>query len=485
MDEIAFTDATGLAENIRNKKISSRELLDHYILRIEKYNTEINSIVCTRIEEARKKADEADRSLAKGDLRGPLHGVPMTVKESFDIKGLPTTRGDPLLKDNIATKDAVACERLEAAGAIIFGKTNVPIHLADFQSYNDIYGTTNNPWDTDRGAGGSSGGSAATLAAGMSGLELGSDIGGSIRNPAHYNGVFGLKSTWGILPMRGHSLPGVLSPSDISVIGPLARSARDLKLVVDVIGGADDLHVPGWKLDLPVSTKNSLKEYKIAVWADDHRAPVDLSVKERVLQVARLVEEAGGKVDYNARPDFDIDDTYQTYFNLLHAAMSARQPEEMFNQNWERRQGLSETDVSDLARVTRASSLFYREWYQYNERRTQQRWRWHEFFKKFDLILLPVCVSSAFPHDHNPKMSDRTVIVNNEQRPYIEQLFWAGITCGTYLPATVVPTGPDTKGLPIGVQIAGREMGDLETIRFAELVSEKLGGFVPPPAYED
>ena len=304
MDELAFLDAVSLAKKIKQKEISSVEMLNHYVERMEKYNPEINAIIVTQLDKARARAQAADNALAKGEDWGPLHGLPMTVKESFDIEGLPTTWGDPVNKDNIADADAVACQRLQDAGAIIFGKTNVPIHLADFQSFNDVYGTTGNPHDLDRTPGGSSGGSAAALVSGMTGLEMGSDIGGSIRNPAHYCGVFGHKPTWGVLPMRGHAMKDVLAPSDISVIGPLARSAADLRLVMDIVGGADDLHTPGWQLNLPEPTQTSLKDYKVAVWLDDELAPVDESVKERVLKVAQLVEQAGGTVDYEARPDF-------------------------------------------------------------------------------------------------------------------------------------------------------------------------------------
>ncbi|MFP6805665.1 MAG: amidase [Pseudomonadales bacterium] len=485
MDELAFADATTLTGKIRDKEISSSELLEHYISRMDKYNPAINAIICTQLDKARARAKEADEALARGESWGPLHGLPMTVKESYNITGLPTTRGDPQLKDNIADHDAVACQRLQNAGAIIFGKTNVPIHLADFQSYNEVYGTTNNPHDLERIPGGSSGGSAAALAAGLTGLEMGSDIGGSIRNPAHYCGVFGHKSTWGVLPMRGHASPGILTPSDISVIGPLARSAEDLALVMGIVGGADDLHLPGWKLDLPVPEQKSLGDYKIAVWADDRLAPVDQSIKERVLKVAKLVEDAGGDVDYGARPDFDAAYSDDQYTNLLHSAMSARQSEEVFQQNWDRRQQLDKDDKSAFAQVTIASTLFYREWHVHNENRTHLRWQWHNFFKEYDLLLTPMCVSSAFTHNQNPQMGKRTVTVNNESRPYFEQVFWAGLTGVSYLPSTVVPTGPDAQGLPIGVQIVGREMGDLATIEFARKVHNEIGGFVAPTAYRD
>ncbi len=483
MDELAFADATTLSGKIRDKEISSLEMLEHYISRMDKYNSDINAIICTQLEKARERAIAADSALSRGENWGPLHGLPMTVKESYNLTGLPTTWGNPELKNNIADHDAVACQRLQDAGAVIFGKTNVPINLADFQSYNDVYGTTNNPHNLDCTPGGSSGGSAAALAAGLTGLEMGSDIGGSIRNPAHYCGVFGHKPTWGVLPMRGHAMPGILTPSDISVIGPLARSAEDLRLVMDIVGGADELHEPGWKLELPEPRQKSLSEYKIAVWADDLLAPVDQTVKDRVLKVARLVEDAGGEVDYGARPDFDAAYSHDQYTNLLHSAMSARQPDEVFDDNWQRRQALEEGDNSALAQVTIGSTLFYREWHKHNENRTHLRWAWHNFFKEFDLLLTPMCVTSAFPHDQNPQTGQRVVTVNNESRPYFEQVFWAGLTGVSYLPSTVVPTGLDQLGLPIGVQIVGREMGDLYTIEFARKVHEEIGGFVPAADY--
>ncbi len=485
MDDLAFCDASTLARKIRDKELSALELLDHYVDRMEKYNPDINAIICEQIDRARGRAKAADQELARGKPQGPLHGVPMTVKESYDISGLPSTWGNPELKDNLAASDAVACERLQAAGAIIFGKTNVPLFLADFQSYNDIYGTTNNPHDLERGPGGSSGGSAAALAAGLTGLEMGSDIGGSIRNPAHYCGVFGHKPTWGIAPMRGHALPGVLTPTDISVIGPLARSAEDLALVMGIVAGADALQLPGWTLELPEPEQSSLADFKIAVWADDAIAPVDSSVKERVMQVAQLVESAGGRVDYEARPEFAVADSNAVYSDLLQSAMSARQPEEVFQQYWQRRQELKKDDTSDLARVTRSSTLFYREWHQQNERRTHLRWAWHRFFKDYDLLLTPICATSAFTHDHNPQMSSRQIIVNDAPQPYFTQVFWAGLTGVSYLPSTVVPTGLDNQGLPIGVQIVSAEMRDLTCIEFARLTHAEIGGFVPAPRYAD
>ncbi len=485
MDELAFTDAIGLAQKIKSKEISSVELLEHYLTRIDRYNPEINAVIATQIDKARTRAQQADAALARGEDWGPLHGVAMTVKESYDIEGLPTTWGDPANKDNIADEDAVACKRLQDAGAVIFGKTNVPIHLADFQSFNEVYGTTGNPHDLGRTPGGSSGGSAAALAAGLTGLEMGSDIGGSIRNPAHYCGVFGHKPTWGILPMRGHAMKGVLTPSDISVIGPLARSARDLRLAVDLVAGADEIHQPGWQIALAEPAQKSLADYKVGVWLDEGIAPVDETVKARVMKVAKLVEAAGGKVDYEARPAFDVEASHDAYTNLLHSAMSARSPEDVFQASVNRRATLQEGDKSQLAQVTKASTLYYREWHAYNEQRTHLRWAWHEFFKAYDVLLTPMCMTSAFPHDHNPKSSERMIQVNNKSINYFDQVFWAGLTGVSYLPSTVVPTGLDSQQLPIGVQIVSREMGDLTCIDFARLVDEELHGFVPPAAYQD
>ena len=227
--DTAFQSAASLAAGLRERRIGCLELLDHFIARVERFNPDLNAIVVFDFERARERAREADAALARGETWGPLHGLPMTVKDSYDVAGLPTTWGVPELRDNIATSNAVAVDRLLAAGAVIFGKTNIPFNLADFQSYNDIYGTTNNPWDLALVPGGSSGGAAAALAAGLTGLEAGSDIGGSIRNPAHYCGVYGHKPTWGVLPLRGHAKPGVLAPTDISVVGPSPATPGTLR----------------------------------------------------------------------------------------------------------------------------------------------------------------------------------------------------------------------------------------------------------------
>src|SRR5574342_1406991 len=243
-----FRSAKELAAEIRRKKIGCLELLDLYLSRVEMHNPALNAIVATDVESARKRARAADRARARKQVWGPLHGLPMTIKESYDVGGMPTTWGVPELKDNVPSRNALAVDRLLGAGVVLFGKTNVPIYLADYQSYNAIYGTTNNPWDHSRSPGGSSGGSAAALAAGLTAIEAGSDIGSSIRNPAHFCGVYGHKPTWGIVPRRGQALPWQKAPVDISVIGPLGRSAGDLEIGLAAMAGPDEIDAAGYRL---------------------------------------------------------------------------------------------------------------------------------------------------------------------------------------------------------------------------------------------
>jgi len=260
----AFWSATKLAAALRRKSIGALELFELYAARIAKHNQALNAIIHMDLDAGRKAARAADRAKGK---KGPLHGVPMTVKESFDVAGWPSTWGMPECKGNVAKRDALAVARLKKAGAIVFGKSNVPVLLADWQSFNPIYGTTNNPWDLKRTPGGSSGGSAAALAAGLTGLEIGSDIGASIRNPAHYCGVYGLKPTWALCSPKGHALPGVVHPGDIAAIGPLARSAADLHLALDLIAGPDDVDGAGWKPALAKPKLKSFRQLPVAVMA--------------------------------------------------------------------------------------------------------------------------------------------------------------------------------------------------------------------------
>lgn len=483
MSDLAFSSATELAAAIQRREISAVELLEHYLARVDEYNGALNAIVVDVREQALEEAAAADEALAEGKPCGPLHGVPMTVKESYNLTGTPTTYGNPDWKENIATEDAEAVKRLKQAGVIVFGKTNVPLSLADFQSYNDIYGTTNNPFNHKRIPGGSSGGSAAALAAGLTGLEAGSDIGGSIRNPAHFCGIFGHKPTHNLVWMRGHSPPGdIRGSSDISVIGPMARSADDLDTALRKMAGPNPILSRGFKLDLPEFPAGGLKGLRVAVWNDDEQCPVDQEVRARVDAVAKACEAAGAELDYEARPDFSAAHTHEVYQNLLQATMAARMPDENYESIKRYVDQLDPNDDSEAARVFRAQVSSFKAWKTADEHRSHLRWHWHQFFNEYDLLLSPVMPTAAFEHDHR-QFSERTIKVNNEERPYFEQVFWAGLTGVSYLPSTVIPTGLNRIGLPIGIQIIGPEYGDLITIGAARELEAAGFRFLPPPAY--
>jgi amidase len=483
MSDIVFLSATELAARIANREISSEELLNAYLERVDRFNPELNALVVDVRQQALERARQADAATARGESWGPFHGVPMTVKESYNLAGTPTTWGNPDWKDNIAAEDAVAVRKLKDAGGVVFGKTNVPLALADFQSYNDVYGTTNNPYDLDRVPGGSSGGSAAVLAAGLSALEAGSDIGGSIRNPAHYCGVFGHKPTWNLLWMRGHSGPGdVRSTPDISVIGPLARSAQDLDTAVRLLAGPDDIMARGYRLDLPELWERGLEGLRVAVWADDPVSPVSREVQGRVERVAHMFRDAGAEVNDEARPEFDTAHVYEVYQGLLQATMATRMPEEDYRGLQRRVAELDPDDASPAAKVLRAQVSSFREWTGRNELRHQLRWQWHEFFQRFDVLLAPIMPTAAFPHDHRP-FGERTIRIDGQDHPYFQQVFWAGLTGIAYLPSTVIPTGLSDDGLPIGLQIVGPEYTDLITIGVARLLEASGCQYVPPPRY--
>jgi len=483
MDDRAFASATELANDILDQRIGCAELLDFYLARAERHNRALNAIVVWQVDQARERARAADAALARGERWGALHGIPMTVKESFNVAGLPTTFGNPLWKDNIAAGNAFLIDRLLQAGAVVFGKTNVPYMLADAQSYNDIYGTTNNPWDPTRSPGGSSGGEAATLAAGLSALGAGSDIAGSLRNPAHYSGVYGHKPTWGLISTRGHAPPGIMTPTDISVVGPMARHAEDLDLALRALAGPDLLQQSAWRVELRPPRHRRLGEFRVAVWASSPLCRIDTSVSELFDRAIDAVVRTGATVDDGARPGIDEEEHHRLFMLLLRAATASRMRDEDFIRQQEIAATLTNDDVSDRAAVARGATLLHRAWGTANETRTKLRYIWHEFFKGFDVLLAPVAATAAFPHDRNPNRDERTVNVNGKAAPYAEQLFFAGLASLSYLPATAAPIGLTGEGLPVGLQIIGPEGEDPTTIEFARLLAAEIGGFVPPPAY--
>jgi len=475
-----FLPAWRLAELTRSGEIGCVELLDHAISRVERLDGRVNAVVVRDFERARRRAralDQSDRTKA-----GPLFGVPMTVKESFDLACLPTTWGYEERRGHRAEQDALPVQRIEAAGAVVFGKTNVPVSLADWQSYNPVYGATSNPWDTSRTPGGSSGGSAAAVAAGLAGLEIGSDIGGSIRVPAHFCGVFGHKPTWGLCPGRGQSLVKTAAMTDIAVIGPLARSARDLRLALDALAGPDPIDTE-LTVNLPEPPAGSLRDLRIAVWA---QAPGHVTSSETTALIEALaaeLERAGATLSRTARPAIDPTEAYRVYLALLNAAWSARVPEEELARQRAAKARLRPEDASADAVMLRAVDLSHRDWLHLNERRHQIRRAWAAFLREWDVLLCPAFATPALPHMQQGATWERTHTIDERAIPYNDMLFWPGITCGFHLPASVAPIGLSATGLPIGVQIVGPLFGDRTTIQVAELIEQAGHGFSAPPGW--
>lgn len=485
MLDLPFRSAKQLASLIRRKRIGCLELLDLYLGRVERHNASINAIVVTDVDAARKRARQADRALAKGDRWGPLHGVPMTIKEAFNVQGMPTTWGMPEHKDNIASSNALAVRRFVDAGAVLFGKTNVPFGLSDWQSFNAIYGTTNNPWDLSRVPGGSSGGSAAALAAGLSGLEAGSDIGASIRNPAHYCGVYGHKPTFGIVSSVGHVLPGMVDVDslDIAAVGPMARSAGDLALALDIMAGPDAIDGAGWQLRLPKARKRTLREHKVAVVYSDPEAEVDDAVQRELQALVAFLKRHKVRVDEGTRPDIDSQAAHRTYIRLLRAATSGALTDAAFRQNLNNLPKLKAKDNTYRAQMIRAQAMYHRDWLTHNETRHRMRLAWAEFFRTYDLFLCPTATTTAFAHNQKGERWERMITVNGKEQPSTTQLFWAGYPGHVYLPATVAPIGLARDGLPVGVQIVGPQYGDHSCIHFARLLEREYQGFIPPPSF--
>jgi len=454
-----------------------------YLARVEKYDPAINAVVVRDLARARERARAADDALGRGEVWGPLHGIPITIKESYDVVGLPTTWGLPALRDNVPATNALVVDRLLGAGAVLFGKTNVPLYLADWQSFNAIYGTTNNPWDLSRSPGGSSGGSGAALAAGLTALEAGSDIGSSIRNPAHFCGVFGHKPTWGIVPRHGQALPGQMAPVDIDVVGPLARSADDLALALSIMAGPDAIDAAGWQLRLKAPRQKRLRDFKVALMLDAPESAVDSEVRDRLQALGDFLRGQDVTVDDRARPAIDTAEAFRVYVRLLRAATSARQTDAEFEANLGIARALAPDDDGYYARAMRATVLPHREWLAANEARHRMRLAWAEFFTRFDLLLCPVAGTAAIPHDQAGERHERTVLVDGRSMPVTDHLFWAGYSGAAYLPSTAAPCGFTPAGLPVGVQIVGPQFGDLTCLAFARLLEREYQAFVPPPGY--
>ena len=481
--DLDFATAGELTRAVRGRTVSSRELLDHAAARIEKVNPQLNAVVALDLDRAQAWAGAADAATARGETTGPLHGLPMTVKDVWETEGLVTTAGAPELKDHVPRTDALSVGRLKAAGAVIFGKTNTPLYAGDFQTFNDVYGRTNNPWDTSRTAGGSSGGSAAALAAGLTPLELGSDIGGSIRNPAHFNGVYGLKPSWGIVPGRGHipGPPGTLVEADVNCGGPLARCLEDLRLALGVVAGPLPEDAAAWHLDLdagpPIGDLSAVRVATVFGEGSD-LLPVAGEVRANLDAFADRIANAGAEVAPVALP-VPLADGLRSWQELVLPIIGTGLADDEF----EAFTGLEAIPGDDPALAAgRALAGRYRTWARANGLRQHQRAAWAGLFEDYDVVLAPVMPTAAFTHDTERPITERTLDIDGTEVPHLLAMAWCGAIGSVLLPVVTLPTGPTPAGLPVGVQVIGPFLSDLRLLHIAALLDPVGGpGFIPPP----
>jgi len=487
MSDLNFKDSTELLQGLAKGDFSSRDLLSALLSRVDKVNDKVNAIVTFDRDGAFAQADQADEARTKGTKLGPLHGLPMTIKDTFETKGLRTTSGAPEYAEHIPDTDATPVERLKAAGAIVFGKSNLPIYASDIQSFNPLFGTTNNPYDVSKTSGGSSGGAAAALATGMTPLELGSDLAGSIRVPAAFCGVCGHKSSYGIAPMRGHipGPPGTLSHGDIAVPGPMARSARDLKLALGVLAGADSQHASAWKYTMPKPRAKKLSDFRVACWFNDPVCEVEEAQLAVFETMADALEKAGAKVDRAARPGFDLAAYHKVYYNLMATVAAAGMPAKTLKQltgalpllKIGKVLGRVAPDMVGFAEAAGQTSV---NWAKMNEDRYQFGALWARFFESYDVLLAPVLCSTAFAHNQDSNILARKFELDGKTRSYLDLFVWPGLAGSCGLPATTAPVGMTPSGLPVGVQVIGPFLEDATTIEFARHLERVLPAIERP-----
>jgi amidase len=460
---LATSTALQLEDELRARRLSSRELLGAYLTRIEQLGPPINAVVTLDRERAYAAAARADDAAARGNWLGPLHGLPITIKDAIEVAGVRSTGGATELTAHIPAVDAPSVARLKAAGAVVFGKTNVPRWSGDVQTFNDLFGTTNNPWSLDRIPGGSSGGPAAAVACGFTAFELGTDIGGSVRIPAHCCGVFGLKPSYGVISQRGYldHVGGGHTDADINVFGPLARSADDLDLLLSVLAGPDSERALAWRLDLPAPRRIAAGDFRVGTWLDDAACPVDRDQLAVMRQAVDRVANAGARVE-DTHPPVSFAEQVEVFMHLVGAAVSPSMPDD----------------------VAEGSGGSHRSWLRADERRAQLRGIWQEWFERYDALICPVMATPAFQHSQAGTFSSRTIEINGTTRPYSDLVSWTGLIGVLGLPSAVPPIGRTAAGLPVGVQVVSPMFRDREAIRLAAILGElSAGGYQVPPGF--
>ncbi|MEP7210598.1 MAG: amidase family protein [Alphaproteobacteria bacterium] len=471
-----YRTARDLLEDVASGETSAADLLEIHVERYEAVNPQVNAVIRTDLVAARARARELDKQVKAGDLAGPLHGLPITVKDTFDVEGMPATAGAPEYANRSKkTPDAAVVARLRAAGALIWGKTNTPYLAGDNQTFNPVHGRTSNPWDLNRTPGGSSGGAAAALAAGMTSLEVGSDIGGSLRLPAHFCGVATLKPTYGRVPIIGHvpPAPGSLSVRDLNVAGPMARNVGDLRLLLSVISD----------ITSGTSRKANLKGKRIGVWAKEPTFPVSAECAEAVETAAEAAEHLGAQVVV-AKPAIDGAALLDLYMQLLLPILATDMPTPLVKAMTMGRplaRALANRYPFSRSKWALYSAATHHDWLKANEVREKLKREVSAFFGKWSAIIAPVAPSTAFEHVETGDAVSRKMKVDGAAAAYHTFHSWVALASVCHLPAVVIPV-PRTAGeLPCGVQIIGPEGGDLDVLAIAEALEAQMGGFQQPP----
>lgn len=457
MMDIVFSSTAQLAAAIRAGRVSAVKVLEAHLAQIERHNPALNAIITMDAEPARERARAADQALAHGEVWGPLHGVPFTLKDAHATAGMRTTTGFPPL-DHVPQEDSTVTARLKAAGGILIGKTNVAAMLGDpAQSNNPIFGRTHNPWNVERTPGGSSGGAAAALAAGMTPFEIGTDLAGSIRIPAHFCGVFGLKPTEHRVSLAG-LIPGLSAPRSVrimSCIGPMARTVEDLALLYPIIAGPDGRDTEVQPVPVEDVPELELKELRIAFAPTFPGFPVAADICAALNDLVQQLSRFGATVEKAALPALDFNQELSSAGELIGMAIGAFQPEE-------------NRPPATLAQYLEAL-----------HRRDQSILAWEQLFDEWDVLLCPPSMTTAFPHCE----MGSPLYVDGQEVSY--WLVNAHTTLFNYTghPAVVLPYKLDREGLPIGVQIVGKRWGESRLLGIAKALSEVTGGFRRPPGY--
>ncbi|MDY6814634.1 MAG: amidase [Pseudomonadota bacterium] len=490
MDALHYQPAHELLRQLDNGTLTSEQLARALLARIREQNPVINAVVTLDENRVLEQAREADRQRANNQAPGPLHGLPLTLKDTWEVAGMTCTAGAPPLKNYRPQRHADVVRRLEEAGAIILGKTNLPLYAMDLQSYNKLFGVTNNPHDPSRTPGGSSGGAAAALAAGFTPLEVGSDLAGSIRIPTHFCGVFGHKPSRSLVSFRGHipGPPGTQSQPDLVEGGPMARNARDLELLLKVIAGPRAAESRSWTLTMEPSRIEKLNQARVALWLEDPLCPVEDELIEGYRALGKNLEDRGALVAEANHPLLGLEHILPVYFNLLGSLTGVSlKPAQRRQMKWiallERWLHLLGPMTPYIGEYARGVNQRIYEWMQCSEVREKMRAEIESLFRDFDVLLTPITPTAAIHHDHSQPMFRRHITVAGKPRAYTDQFCWIALATLLGLPATSVPIGRTKEGLPYNVQVIGAPGTDLTTIRFGELLEDNgLAGFRPPSA---